>query len=103
LIKLCILSGISLRDFSVTQVANLKVILLICQAFEQELKKRKSNIDSIQKAAKDVMESSDEDTSLLQAQLIDMTAKWDKVSSLSSNKQQRLTDAYTEVHLTYIP
>jgi len=72
-------------------------MLLIWQAFEQELKKRKSNIDSIQKAAKDVMERSDEDTSLLQAQLIDLTTKWDKVSSLSVNKRQCLTDAYAEV------
>jgi len=66
------------------------------------LNTRKSNIDSIQKAAKDVMERSDEDTSLLQAQLIDLTTKWDKVSSLSANKRQRLSDAYTEVwHLLY--
>lgn len=56
-----------------------------------------SNIDAIQKAAKDVMERSDEDTSLLQAQLIDLTTKWDKVSSLSANKRQRLNDAYAEV------
>jgi len=61
------------------------------------LNTRKSNIDSIQKAAKDVMERSDEDTSLLQAQLIDLTTKWDKVSSLSASKRQRLSDAYTEV------
>jgi len=45
------------------------------------------------------MERSDEDTSLLQSQLIDLTTKWDKVSSLSSNKRQRLADAYAEVCL----
>jgi len=69
------------------------------QAFEQELEKRKSNIDSIQKAAKAVMEQSDEDTSLLQSQLIDLTTKWDKVSLLSNHKRQRLNDAYAEVCL----
>jgi len=63
------------------------------------LKKRKSNIDSIQKAAKAVIERSEEDTSLVQSQLIDLTTKWDKVSSLSTNKRQRLNDAYTEVWL----
>jgi len=60
---------------------------------------RKSNVDSIQKAAKEVMERSDEDTSLLQAQLIDLTTKSDKLSSLSTNKRQRLDDAYAEVCL----
>lgn len=67
------------------------------------MKKRKSNIDSIQKAAKDVMERSDEDTSLLQSQLIDLSTKWDTVSSLSTSKQQRLTDAYSEVCFTACP
>jgi len=61
------------------------------------LRKRKSNIDSIQKAAKAVMERSDEDTSLLQSQLIDLTTKWDKVSSLSATKQRQLNEAYIEV------
>ena len=60
---------------------------------------RKSNIDSIQKAAKEVIERSDEDTTLLQAQLIDLTTKSDKLSSLSTNKRQRLNDAYAEVCL----
>jgi len=43
------------------------------------------------------MERSDEDTSLLQAQLIDLTAKSEKLSSLSAVKRKRLDDAYTEV------
>jgi len=60
---------------------------------------RKSNVDSIQKAAKEVIERSDEDTSLLQAQLIDLTTKSDKLSSLSTNKRQRLDYAYAEVCL----
>jgi len=67
------------------------------QVFEHELEKRKSNIDSIQKAAKTMIENSDEDTTLLQAQLIDLTTKCDKVSSLSANKRDRLADAYAEV------
>jgi len=43
------------------------------------------------------MERSDEDTSLLQSQLVDLTTKWDRVSTLSANKRQRLNNAYNEV------
>jgi len=76
------------------------VVACVCfQAFEAELAKRKSNIESIQRAASDVMQRSDEDTSLLQAQLIDLISNWDKVSALSINKQQRLAEAYAEVRV----
>jgi hypothetical protein len=54
---------------------------------------------SIQKAAKNVMEKSDEDTTHLQAQLIDLTTKWDRVCVLSTDKHQRLDDALVEVTL----
>jgi len=62
------------------------------------LGKRLSNVISIQKAAKAVMEKSDEDTTHLQAQLIDLTTKWDRVCIMSTDKRQRLDEALVEVY-----
>ena len=63
------------------------------------MSKRLSNVTSIQKAAKAVMEKSDEDTTHLQAQLIDLTTKWDRVCILSTDKHQRLDEALVKVVL----
>ncbi len=43
------------------------------------------------------MEKSDEQSSHIQAQLIDLTTKWDRVCKLSGSKQERLDKAYKEV------
>jgi len=80
-------------------VFNLFLFSVLCasQTFQRELTKRTSNIAMVRKAAKDLMDTSDEDTTLLQEQLIDLTTKWDKICLLSVDKQQRLTDALTQV------
>ena len=63
------------------------------KAFQQELGKRESNIRTVKKAAREMMDKSDEDQSHLENQLIDMTTKWDKVCKMSVAKQERLDDA----------
>ena len=51
----------------------------------------------MRKAAKEMMDKSDEDCSHLQGQLIELTTKWEKVCKLTVNKKDRLEDALTEV------
>lgn len=51
---------------------------------------------TVRKAAKDLMEKSDEDSSHLQTQIIDLTTKWERACKLSSNKQDRLDEALKE-------
>ena len=70
---------------------------LSLQSFQRELTKRTSNVAMVRQAAKDLMDTSDEDTSLLQEQLIDLTTKWEKICGLSVDKQQRLADALKQV------
>ena len=67
------------------------------RAFQQELSKRQGQVSTVRKAAKEMMERSEEDCSHLQAQLIDLTTKWDKVCKLSASKQERLKQALIEV------
>ena len=51
----------------------------------------------MRKAARDMMEKSEEDTAHLEAQLLDLTTKWDKVCRLSVRKQERLNSAVKTV------
>ena len=54
-------------------------------------------VNTVRKAAEDLMEKSEEDNSHLQTQLIDLATKWEKVTNLSVNKQQRLDTALEDV------
>lgn len=65
------------------------------KAFQQELVKRTSNVGTVRKAAKEMMDKSEEDCSHLQSQLIELTTKWEKVCKLSVHKQERLDGALT--------
>lgn len=66
------------------------------KAFQQELGKRQGNILTVKKAAREMMDKSDEDHSHLENQLIDLTTKWDKVCKLSVRKQERLDEALSD-------
>jgi len=48
----------------------------------------------VRKRAKEMLESSDEDTSQQQASLIELATMWDRVCKLSVNKQERLEQAH---------
>ena len=67
------------------------------QAFQKELNKRSSNVNTVRKAAKELMGKSGEDTAHLQSQLIELTTKWDKVCKLSTHKDDRLEQSLKEV------
>ena len=52
---------------------------------------------SVQKAARNKMETSDENMTILQEQLIELTTKWDQVSALSQDTHLRLSEAQKQV------
>ena len=66
------------------------------KAFQQELSKRTGSVATVRKAAKELMEKSDEDSSHLQTQIIDLGTKWERACKLSTNKQERLDEALKE-------
>ncbi len=66
------------------------------KAFQHELGKRQQQVSTVRKAAHELMEKSDEDTSHLEAQLLDLTTKWDRVCKQSVTKQDRLQQALKE-------
>ena len=68
----------------------------LIQAFQKELNKRTSNMKTVRKAAKELMEKSGEDSAHLQGQLIELTTKWDRVGRLATSKADRLDQAYRE-------
>jgi dystonin len=72
------------------------------QALQKELAKRTTNVGTIRHAARQLLDrsgasSQSTDESFVQARLIDLTTKWDRVCRLSVRKQDRLQDAKTQV------
>lgn len=67
------------------------------RAFQQELGKRTNSVATVRKAAMELMEKSDEDTSHWEPQLLDLTTKWERVCKLSVRKQERLDGALKTV------
>lgn len=65
--------------------------------FQQDLLRRASTVAAVRKAAADMLDRSEEDTTHLQSQLIDLTTKWEKVENLSAEKEKRLADALDRV------
>lgn len=72
------------------------------QALQKELSKRTTNVGAIRVAARQLLDRSSgtshhTDESFVQARLIDLTTKWDRVCRLSVRKQDRLQEAKTQV------
>ena len=68
------------------------------QGFQRELSKRTSNMSSIRVAGRQLLDKSQADDAFVQARLVDLTTKWDKVCRLSVRKQERLRDARSLVY-----
>lgn len=66
------------------------------RSFQQELGKRQATVSTLRKEARDLMEKSEEDKSHLEAQLLELTTKWDRICKLSVTKQERLDEAMSE-------
>ena len=82
-------------------IRNDYVTVFILQAFQQELGARSNTVQFVRKAAKELIEKSEEDTTQQQAQLIELTTLWDRICTLSVNKQERLEQAQRMVSLIY--
>ena len=67
------------------------------KAFQQELKNRDHQKETVTKAAGELMDRGEEDSGHLQGQLMDLGTKWQRVNALSENKNERLEQALTEV------
>eukprot|EP00058_Branchiostoma_floridae_P020780 XP_002606270.1 hypothetical protein BRAFLDRAFT_123699 [Branchiostoma floridae] len=85
-------------DTVLTLIGNHKV-------FQRELASRTSSVQTVRKQAREILNSSTEDTSELRRQLEDLNIKWENASRLSVVKQQRLDQAmkqaeefHTSVH-----
>ncbi|XP_041359572.1 microtubule-actin cross-linking factor 1, isoforms 1/2/3/5-like isoform X3 [Gigantopelta aegis] len=64
------------------------------KTFQQELGARTNTVQFVRKSAKELIEKSTEDTSQLQAQLIELSTMWDRTCRLSVSKQERLEQAH---------
>nr|XP_006813086.1 PREDICTED: dystonin isoform X1 [Saccoglossus kowalevskii] len=64
--------------------------------FQRDLGSRKTSVKSVNKSAKELMETSSDDTTQLKAKLNELQQKWERVCGLSVTKLDRLGDAMKE-------
>lgn len=72
------------------------------QVLQKELSKRTANVASIRQSGRVLMDRStvaNSDDTFVQARLIDLTTKWDRVCQLSVSRQDRLQAARQQVNL----
>ena len=69
------------------------------QAFQQEFEKRSGSMVTVRKVAREMMEKAGEESLHQQSQLIDLTTKWERVSTLSLHRQELLDQALQDVRL----
>ncbi|XP_041439993.1 microtubule-actin cross-linking factor 1 isoform X4 [Xenopus laevis] len=76
------------------------------KVFQKELGKRTSNVQALKRSARELLESSREDTTWVEVQLQELSTRWDTVCKLSVSKQTRLEQAlkqaeefHTAVHM----
>ncbi|XP_063311802.1 microtubule-actin cross-linking factor 1 isoform X18 [Pelobates fuscus] len=63
------------------------------KAFQKELGKRTSSVHALKRSARELLESSREDTTWVKVQLQELSTRWDTVCKLSVSKQTRLEQA----------
>ncbi|XP_040192939.1 microtubule-actin cross-linking factor 1 isoform X15 [Rana temporaria] len=63
------------------------------KVFQKELGKRTSSVQAVKRSAKELLESSREDTTWVKVQLQELSTRWDTVCKLSVSKQTRLEEA----------
>lgn len=69
------------------------------QAFQHEQVIRSASVDTVRKAAQQLLETSSEDTTQLQDELLELSSRWENVCKLSVTKQERLDEAMLKVHI----
>ncbi|CAH2222203.1 microtubule-actin cross-linking factor 1 isoform X20 [Pelobates cultripes] len=63
------------------------------KVFQKELGKRTSSVHALKRSARELLESSREDTTWVKVQLQELSTRWDTVCKLSVSKQTRLEQA----------
>uniref|UniRef100_A0AAV2JPZ4 Dystonin n=1 Tax=Knipowitschia caucasica TaxID=637954 RepID=A0AAV2JPZ4_KNICA len=63
------------------------------KVFQKEMGKRTVGVQALKRSARELMESSHDDTSWVKVQMQELSTRWDSVCSLSVSKQARLEQA----------
>ncbi|MBN3307540.1 MACF1 factor, partial [Amia calva] len=66
------------------------------KVFQKELGKRTSNVQALRRSARELMDSSRDDTAWVRVQMQELSHRWDTVCALSVSKQTRLEHALTQ-------
>lgn len=74
-------------------------ICLFIKVFQKELGKRTSSVQALKRSARELLDSSREDTTWVKVQLQELSTRWDTVCKLSVSKQTRLEQALKQVNL----
>lgn len=67
------------------------------QVFQKELGKRTVSVQALKRSARELMESSHDDSSWVKVQMQELSTRWETVCNLSVSKQARLEQALCQV------
>lgn len=73
------------------------VIDCLMQVFQKELGKRTVSVQALKRSARELMDSSHDDSSWVKVQMQELGTRWDTVCNLSVSKQTRLEQALCQV------
>lgn len=81
----------------------LNLFLFVClfvwplQVFQKELGKRTVSVQALKRSARELIESSHDDSSWVKVQMQELSTRWESVCNLSVSKQARLEQALCQV------
>lgn len=67
------------------------------QVFQKELGKRTVSVQALKRSARELIESSHDDSSWVKVQMQELSTRWESVCNLSVSKQARLEQALCQV------
>lgn len=70
---------------------------LFLQVFQKELGKRTVSVQALKRSARELIESSHDDSSWVKVQMQELSTRWESVCNLSVSKQARLEQALCQV------
>lgn len=75
----------------------------VLQVFQKELGKRTGSVQALKRSARELTESSHDDSSWVKVQMQELSTRWETVCSLSVSKQTRLEQALCQVRHATLP
>ena len=73
------------------------VLLWSPQVFQKELGKRTVSVQALKRSARELVDSSHDDSSWVKVQMQELSTRWETVCNLSVSKQARLEQALCQV------